>query len=188
MIPTIYLASSGALIGVLAMILISGGGDADLDADADLGDSEGGALDLLGLRGVPLTLAAGSLLLIFSAAGVTLSLLAPSVPLIASVAASGAAAILGAGRIGRAFVRLIPSMETSATNLSRVTRMEGVVIGRDAAPGAPALTRLEDGRGGTHDLLLEPRSDEVIPSGSAVVAIRVIDPETGDHSLKLILK
>jgi hypothetical protein len=155
---------------------------AELDVDAEVAapPQPAGAgveaLRFLGLGEAPAMIWLAAFAMGFAVAGFALQWLAGTLlgaPL-APVVAAAVAVVPGvavARRLSRWIGRLVPSVETYATNSFRGRR--GVVTVGVARAGYPANVRYVDGYGTTHSLMAEPLdAAEQIPAGSDVLILR----------------
>lgn len=204
---SLYVFAGGLAVFMLALqmlLMIAGldvmGDDAfpglDAGADVDAGDpgaagadaAGGNLVDALGLRGVPLIIWAEAFLVSFAVAGFAQLAAFPFLPLAVTIPVAVLFGVLCARAVSRAVRRLAPSFETTSVDLSRITRIEGRVIGGEATELTPARVRLVDKHGSIHDRMLLTLNDDRIPEGTPVVALRRVDPDTGETSLRIIRK
>ncbi len=172
--------------GVAAQIeaeLTAQGVSPDLDADspAPAGSTSaiGTALDLLGMRLLPLSVSLALFAACFTAAGLFTQvllhgLMGVMLPLTVMVPAALVAAAIGTRKLSRFIVRLIPRDETSAISERSLGRRRGIVTVGTARGGQPAEVKVIDGYGNFHYLMVEPLSaDDEIPEGSEVLVLRL---------------
>ncbi|MGV8986545.1 MAG: OB-fold-containig protein [Cypionkella sp.] len=154
-----------------------------LEASAALHNTEiappaAGALDLLGLRGVPLMIWIASVLLSFGLGGYLLqglasALLGGPLPVLAAIPVAAVAALAFSRGFAKVFARLVPRMETTATTAQFMGGLRGVVSQGTARKGFAAEVRLHDRHGNLHFLRAEPYNlDDVIPEGTEVLTLR----------------
>lgn len=153
-------------------------GDPDVDAEgsADLDDGDAGGIDPLGWLGlgrVPLSIWAMLACFGFGGSGMLLvwalsDLASPSMLPWASVAGALALTLLGLGPSARALGRLVPSVESSASEPSDLIGLEGRVI---AARDASFVVVRVDDPGGAELRIVGTSMDGAVTPAEAVVVV-----------------
>lgn len=157
--------------------------DAELDAEAALGEVEGdagaagagGALSWLGIGDAPFILWFAGVATCFGVSGYVLqtvfaNALGGMAP--AGIAALLAAApgILGGKYIARMMARIAPKTESTAVSRRHLGGRLGVITQGTAAQGRPAEARVKNRHGDTLYIRVEPREAGVeIPQGTDVI-------------------
>ena len=204
-----FLAAGGLVICLLALevlLLTAGisteiGGDHDgglgLDVTPDVGDhvappasqevgtysgaTSGSLLDLLGLRGVPLTVWLAFLAASFAALGfvgqsalsAALGWMLPAWP--AGLAAA-VPALLVTARAARVFAGMLPRETTAAVSEKAFGRRFGDVTVGVARAGSPAQVRVTDQHGNLQYLMAEPLdAKDEFREGTRVLVLRAHD-------------
>ncbi|MHA3979266.1 OB-fold-containig protein [Halovulum sp. GXIMD14794] len=137
----------------------------------------GTALDLLGLRALPLSASLALFAACFASLGLSPQILLYGafgimlpVWIMAPVAFIGAAALTR--RLSGFVARLIPRDETAAVSERSLGRRKGIVTVGTARKGHPAQVRVSDRYGNTHYIMVEPLADaDVIAEGSEVLVL-----------------
>ena len=137
------------------------------------------ALDLLGLRRLPLSLSLALFSATFAAAGLfpqvlLHELVGVMLPLSLIVPAAVVAAAVTTRTLARFVARIIPRDESSAISERNLGRRRGRVVVGTARAGSPAQVRVTDGYNNSHYIMVEPLStDDEIPEGSEVLVLRL---------------
>jgi hypothetical protein len=151
------------------------------DAPADLPEAAapGGIAGLLGLGATPFMVWLAALLLGFGVGGLVLQSVLTAVaggPLgpVVAVPLALVAGLAFARGFARAFGRLLPGTETSATSVQFMGGLRGKVTQGTARRGMPAEVRLHDRHSNIHYLRCEPLGDnDEIAEGAEVLTVRL---------------
>lgn len=133
---------------------------------------------LLGLGHSPFMVWLAAALLGFGVTGIAVQsltggMLGAPLPVLPVAMGAGLAGLGFARQFARAFGRMLPGLETSATSAQFMGGLRGVVSQGTARAGMPAEVRLRDRHGNIHYLRCEPFSDrDVIPEGTEVLTLR----------------
>lgn len=133
---------------------------------------------LLGLGHSPFMVWLAAALLGFGVTGIAVQsltggILGAPLPVLPVAMGAGLAGLGFARQFARAFGRMLPGLETSATSAQFMGGLRGVVSQGTARAGMPAEVRLRDRHGNIHYLRCEPFSDrDVIPEGTEVLTLR----------------
>ncbi|MFO6446622.1 OB-fold-containig protein [Erythrobacter sp. NE805] len=174
-----------AALGVLAIVQVSGVGDAldgagdiDMDGGLDLGGFGEALTALLGLGRVPLLIWLASLLLAFGGIGLIGQawiadwLGAPLSPGWASLLAGLAAVPLNSLAM-RPLAAMIPRDETTAIDLDELVRRDAEIQIGTARVGSPARAKVIDRHGQAHFVMVEPHeADRELHAGETVLLVR----------------